>query len=232
MPLPGDADPGDGGAKRAAERLERGLGQVVIVASAAPHVERDPGRPGERLEGVLDELEAELAGPLAAERQVDDGVRPPAHVDDGRRQRLVHRHGRIPEAFDPGPLAERLGDGRAEHQRDVLDGVVVVDVEVADRANGQVEQAVVGERAQQVIVEPDAGRDVGDPAAVEVELDRHLRLAGGPGNGHPPVHAIADVDHAERGRHAGSPRSRRAAAVSRSLPARSRMVSRRQWARG
>ena len=66
--------------------LERGLGQVMVVPAAARHVERGAGRPGERLEGVLDELERKLADPLAVERQIDDGVRPPADIDDGTGQ--------------------------------------------------------------------------------------------------------------------------------------------------
>ena len=50
-----------GDAQRAAERLERGLGEVVVVAARAAQVERGARGPGERLEGVLDELERQAA---------------------------------------------------------------------------------------------------------------------------------------------------------------------------
>ena len=88
-----------------------------------------------------------VPGALGAERQVDDGVRAPADVDDGRGERLVHRDGAVAEAADAGAVAERLGERRAEDERDVLDRVVLVDVEVAGGADLEVEQAVVGERA-------------------------------------------------------------------------------------
>ena len=39
--------------------------------------------------------------PLAAERQVDDGVRAPADVDDGGRERLVHRDRALPKRAMP-----------------------------------------------------------------------------------------------------------------------------------
>ena len=64
-----------------------------------------------------------------------------------------------PNRCDPGPVAERLGEGGAEHERDVLDRVVLVDLEVAVGVDREVEQAVVGERAEQVVVEADAGID-------------------------------------------------------------------------
>ena len=90
-------------------------------------VERHAAGAGERLEDVLDQLQRQLAGALALERQIDDRVRAAAHVHDRRRDRLVHRHGGVAEAGDPGAIAESLGQGGAEDQRHVLDGVVLVD---------------------------------------------------------------------------------------------------------
>ena len=135
---------------------------------AAADVERGAGGPGERLEGVLDQLERESTGMEAAEREVDDRIGSAADVDHGGRDRLVHRHRALAEAGDPGPVAERLGERRAEDERDVLDRVVLVDLEVAVGVDGEVEQAVVGERAQQVVVEADPGVDAGVAGAVEV----------------------------------------------------------------
>ena len=153
-------------------------------------------------EGVLDELERQAADPLAAERQVDDGVRPAADVDDGRGEGLVHRHGAVAEPGDPGTIAERLGEGGTEHERDVLDRVVLVDLEVAVGVDGEVEQAVVGERAEEVVVEADPGVDPGVARAIEAERDRDLGLGGRPGDRHAAALARADLDGTERGRHA------------------------------
>src|SRR4029079_9759831 len=76
-------------AQRAPESLERGLGHVVIVATGRADMERGPGRAGERLERVLDELEREPADALAAERQVDDRVRTSADLQHRRCEGLV-----------------------------------------------------------------------------------------------------------------------------------------------
>ena len=60
-----------------------------------------------------------------------DAVRPPGHVDRALHQRLVERHERVTEPPDPGLVAQCLAQRLAEHDRDVLDGVVGVDVDVA-----------------------------------------------------------------------------------------------------
>ena len=174
---------------------------MVIVAPGAGEVERDARRPRERFERVLDELERQAADPLAAERQVDHGVRTAADVDDRVGERLVHRDRALPEPGDPGSIAERLGERRAEDERDVLDRVVLVDLEVAVGADGEVEQAVVGERAEQVVVEADAGVDRPVALAVEPERDRDVGLGGGPGDRHATALARTDLDGAERRGH-------------------------------
>ncbi len=112
---------------------------------------------GERLEGMLDELGRQGPDPLPAEGDVDDGVRPPADVEDRRREGFVHRHRRVAEAADPGSIAERLGHGTAQDKGDVLDRVVLVHLEVAGHPDGQVEEAVMRERSEQVVVEAHAG---------------------------------------------------------------------------
>src|SRR5581483_5960567 len=52
------------------------------------------------------------------------------------------------------------------------------DVQVALDLHGEVEQRVLAEGGEHVVVEPDAGRDVGVARPVELDLDEHLGLAG------------------------------------------------------
>ena len=75
--------------------------------------------------------QASAAQRLALEAEVDDRARPAGEVDHGARERLVERRVGRAEAGDAAPLAERLVERLAERQRAVLDGVVVVDLEVA-----------------------------------------------------------------------------------------------------
>ena len=66
-----------------------------------------------------------------------------------------------PKRRMPARSPSASANAAPEHERDVLDGVVLVHLEVAGRPDLEVEQAVVGERAQEVVVEPDARGDVG-----------------------------------------------------------------------
>ena len=101
----------------------------------------------------------------------------PGEVQRDHGERLVHGQQERAVAADPALLAERLAQRLAEGQPDVLDGVVPVDVEVAAGADGEVEPAVVREQHEHVVEEPDAGDDVGDAVAVEVQRQGDVGLA-------------------------------------------------------
>ena len=66
-------------------------------------------------------------------RDVPLDARPARQVERDVDQRLVERVPTAGEPADAGLVAERLGERLAERDRDVLDGVVGVDVQVADR---------------------------------------------------------------------------------------------------
>ena len=109
---------------------------MVVVAAAAGEMDGHAGGPRERLDGVLDELERQAADPLAAKRQVDDGVRAAAGVDHGPGDRIrpsarryhrsvrsrrghraplqTRRRGR---ALRPRPCGARRPEGRRRPQR-------------------------------------------------------------------------------------------------------------------
>ena len=152
---------------------------------------------GDRLECVADERTGEVsadqvvleAGRLAAVHEVGA----PADVDDGLREGLVERDERVAVPGDPGLVAQRLPDRLTEDDRDVLDGVVRVDVGVARGTDRQIGQRVLGERRQQVVEERHRRVDVAATGTVEVqfELDRGLarraaqrRRSGGSGAAH------------------------------------------------
>ena len=97
---------------------------------------------------------------------------PPAEVDGGARERVVHRHDGVAVARDPAPVAERAVERLAERERRVLGGVVVAGLEVARALEHEVEPAVEGELLEEVVVEPGAGRDAHAPGAVERRAGR------------------------------------------------------------
>ena len=92
----------------------------------------------------------------------------------------------------------------------------------------------MGERAEEVVVEADARLDVRHAGAVEVDGHRHVGLAGRAPDRDPAAVADDEVEGSERSRHRGCSwvSMAWAAAIRRSLPVRSRIVRRRQWASG
>ena len=113
---------------------------------------------GEALEEVVHQLGLQVADQPHLHLQVDDGVRPSAEIDRGDRQRLVHRHDEVAGAVDAAAIAERRRHRLAERDAEVLDGVVLIDVEVAAGVDLEVEGAVPREQLEHVIEKADAGR--------------------------------------------------------------------------
>ncbi len=84
-------------------------------------------------------------------------------VDGDAGERLVDRDLRVTEPLDAGAVAPRLGERLPERDADVLDGVVLVDLQVAVGVDGQVEPAVPAELVEHVVEERHAGRHVDLP---------------------------------------------------------------------
>ena len=83
----------------------------------------------------------------------------------------------------PRAVAERLGEQLSEHDTDILDAVMRVDVKIALHAKGDEEPAVHGEGVQHMVEKSDAGAAGKPAAAASVELEGHLYL----GFERPPV---------------------------------------------
>ena len=124
-------------AQRPRERLENRLHPVVAGSSVQDlHVHVGAGAKGEPLEEILDQLGLEIAHAANAELEIDDGVRASSQVDRRDCQRLVHRHDEVAGPVDAPAVAHRLRDGFTQRDAEILDGVVLIDVEVAGaRAN-------------------------------------------------------------------------------------------------
>jgi len=102
-------------------------------------------------------------------RKVHDGVRTTAQIDGGHRQGFIHRHDEIAGAVDPLAISQRLQHRLAQHDTDVFDGVMLVNVEIAGRRQRQVEAAMPGEQLQHVIEEANAGPHVVAAASIHSE---------------------------------------------------------------
>src|SRR5690606_12022319 len=137
---------------------------VVGVASVGDvDVQRDAGLGDEGLEDVPGHRGVVVA---ADHRGHARGVGvhqvgPARDVDGDLGERLVQGDRDVGETADPGLVAQGLAEGGAEGEGGVLHRVVGVDVQVAFGVHGQVEQSVLGDLVEHVVVEADAGGDVG-----------------------------------------------------------------------
>ncbi|MCY1283511.1 hypothetical protein D9M70_323920 [compost metagenome] len=77
-------------------------------------------------------------------------------------------------AADALLVADGLGEGLAEGDADILDGVVVVDMQIALALDVQVDQAVAGDLVEHVLKERHA--DIEARLASAIQVDRNLDL--------------------------------------------------------
>ena len=168
-----------GHAKRTPEGLEHGLGNVVgVVAREVVDVQGHTRVVDKALEELVREVDIKVPDPCPREAHPELETRPPGKIHHDSRERLIERHVGVPVTADPLLVADRLGKRLAEHDADVLHGVVRIDLEIAPGIDGKVQHAVAGHLVEHVLEKRQAGRKPGFPATVQVQADRDLGLAG------------------------------------------------------
>jgi len=111
-----------------------------------------------------------------------DEVRPAAEIHHAAGETFIHRHigfagegifrmKAVAVAADAALVAERDGDGLAERDAAVLNGVVRVHGEIAGAAQIQIHRRVLRKQREHVVKEGNAGFDFGFSRAVEVEAE-------------------------------------------------------------
>ena len=190
------------GVHGAGEGFEERLDDVVrFVAVEEFKVEIAAGFVGEALKEFAREAEAEDAGQilrffgvgnfLLGEliQAAPDEVGASAEIHDAAGETFVHRDvgfagerilrmKAVAVAADAALVAERGGDGLAERDATVFDGVVRVHFQVAIAAQIQIHCGVLGEEGEHVIEEREARLDLGFAFAVEVEADGNPGFEG------------------------------------------------------
>ena len=87
------------------------------------------------------------------------------------------------KAGDAKLVAHGFGKRLAEHDANVFDGVVCVDLEISLRLHGEVEQSMARERIEHVIEERDARVDIGLARAVDLEREQDVGFFRGARDG-------------------------------------------------
>jgi hypothetical protein len=163
----------------AGEAFEDGLGHVVGVAAVEDlGVEIAAGVDGEGAQEFLDELEGEEAdrGDVSGSAILEVGA--PGEIDDDARQGLVHGEIGVAVAADAALIAEGAGEGLAEDDSRILDGVVQVDLDIAIGIHLQIDQPMAGEEDEHVVEERDLRADAALAGAVDREIEPDPGFAG------------------------------------------------------
>lgn len=99
-------------------------------------------------------------------------------IDCRRDKRFFHRQGHVTIAADAFLVAERLIEAAAETDADIFNGVMVIDMKVANSLHCQIEQAVPREEGQHVVEEANSRGDFVLAAAVEIQRQLNLSFSG------------------------------------------------------
>jgi hypothetical protein len=132
---------------------------------------------GKRPPEVLDKFDVQFPDSVAHLRDSVNHESPAAQIDDGARQRFVHRHISRSESHDALFVSKRFGESLTDGERDVFDRVMRVDVKIARARDFEIEQAVPREQLEHMIEKANAGCDLRIAAPVEVDLHLHVGLA-------------------------------------------------------
>src|SRR5207248_2652460 len=101
---------------------------------------------------------------------------PAGEVDGYLGQRFLHRQHEKAVSADAALIAHRLHDRFAEADAHILDGVVIVHVQIPASGNAQVEEAVAPDVVEHVVEEANARLYLYAAAAIQVEIELGLRL--------------------------------------------------------
>src|SRR5271165_4339509 len=170
---------GAGHAERPRKSLEQRF-DLVMVRAPVNYLRMDVGfrAAGEAVEEVSYKFRLEIAHQTRSDLGIDYGCAASAEIDGDHSQSFVHRHHEISRAQDATLTAQRLGEGLAERNADVLDGVVLVHVEIAVRLQLQVERAVARNQLQHMVEKTDSAADLGATVAFDGQRNANVGFIG------------------------------------------------------
>ena len=84
----------------------------------------------------------------------------------------------MPVAADAGLVAQRFSNGLAQADAHVFDGVMLIDVQIADGLEFQVDRRMFGQEREHVVEEAHAGRDFRHARAVQFQFELDVGLGG------------------------------------------------------
>ncbi len=151
---------------------------VGIGAAQIVDMQGHAGMVNQPLEEFADQIHVKLTNAGADEFDIEFQAGTTGEVDHHPGERLVE--GNVGMAvtgqplFVPPGLGQRLTDG----DPDIFDSVMIIDLNIANRRNIKIDQAVAGDLVEHVVKEGNAGGELALAAAIEIKTHGNLRFKG------------------------------------------------------
>mmetsp|Transcript_24127 Transcript_24127/g.44831 ORF Transcript_24127/g.44831 Transcript_24127/m.44831 type:complete len:240 (+) Transcript_24127:3184-3903(+) len=143
----------------------------------------DPAMGCQCLKKLADQFGVKAADLLRRQVHIPHQKRPPRQVERRAHQRVIHRQEARPVARNPTLVAHCLGQCLTNGDAHILDGVVIVDMQITRTPHGHIDQRMARQLVQHMIKESDACLIVIGPCTIQVQVDRDIRLGGFAGQG-------------------------------------------------
>ena len=167
-----------GSAEGTGQGFEDGFCLMVLIVAVGLDIEVHQGGVREALEEMEEHLGGHVAYMFAMELGLPDEPGASAEVEGDMGMTVVHGQGEA-VALDAALGAQRLVDALAQGEGGILDGVVLVNVEVALGVNEQVHLSVAGYLFQHVVKKSEACLDISFAGTGEREAYVDIGLLGG-----------------------------------------------------
>ena len=159
--------------------LVAALDDMVIVRPIQIFdMQRDASAGCKAMKPVLDKLGIPFAQTRHRQRNLPHKIRPPRNIECAARQSLVHRRVGAAITRDPAFIAERLQNRFADRNAGVFGGVMLVDMQVANRLHLQIDERMPRQLLKHMVEKANAGRNLVHAAAVEIDFDIDRRFVG------------------------------------------------------
>lgn len=175
-----------GGVEGAAQGLERGLeGVVAAAAGDGTEMNRGAGTERQSFEKIGYQLGFQAADAARTHPEPRFGTGAAAEIHCRKRERFIHGHQEKAGADEAAPGGEGPIPSLAQHEPAVLDGVVLIYMEVAGAGQIEAEAPVQRHGLEHVIEEADSGAGARPAGAIGLEahtdggLSRAARDDGG-----------------------------------------------------
>jgi hypothetical protein len=168
--------------QRSSQGLEESFRAMVIVCTGQqPGVQIEPTGVGQTLQEVGNERRTHLPNPVGTELTVEHKVTASAKIDGNQSQRFIHWDNGMSHPGNPSPVIQRFSQRPAQHNADIFNRMVFVNVQITPGADVQVKARVSSQGVQHVIQKADTGLDISLTGTVQVETDIYIgftRFAG------------------------------------------------------